>query len=477
MIIRRDVQVRRNVAFILSGSLVLFLFLLAGNTRAAHEYPIMQPGVDTFHGWVNAYNSAPVAAIDPVADLRIRAGALAGIGSSFSLLDSLVYTPSERDQGYCGNCWVWAGTALLELALANTGVYDRLSIQYFDSCASLDCTDSGCGVNASCACAGGDLEMFVAAYNAIGNAIPWSNTDAPYQDSTYEDECGAAITCASITKSPSYVLNDEITESKITTLDVDQDTAIGNIKNVLQQNKGVFIIFTLPNTTAWNDFYDFWDDKSEADLWDFSDYAGKTLDFNNGAGSHAVLLVGYNEADTDHAKHYWIAVNSWGTTTNRTDGTFRIKMYQDYDSTYVYSYHMIQYTSPVMQFETVDDVSFTDSITTDPSADVQISSGAYSGTINIIAVPTRSWTATFDATWISITSSASDTGTGQIAFSASANTGSEARTAQLSINDEAFIQIIQAGAVQQGSSDKPTDSGGSSGGGGGMCFISTVSIS
>ena len=467
---------KKHVLCLLSG-LVVFLTVFAGTARTVDEYPIMQPDADTFHAWLNRYYRAPVAAIDPIADLRIAAGALAGIGISFSLLDSLVYTPSERNQGSCGNCWVWVGTGLLELVLANAGISERLSIQYFNSCARLDCTGSGCGANASCACAGGDLAMFVEAYNAFGYAIPWSNSGAQYQDRAYGDECGTTATCESIARFPRYVFGTTLRESKIITMGVDQGTAIHNIKNVLQQNKGVYFIFTLPNESAWDDFYDFWRDGGQSRIWDFSAYDGMSMEFANGAGSHVVLLVGYNEEDADQADHYWIALNSWGTTSRRADGTFRIKMYQDYDATYSYSYNADNYTSPVMQMETIDNVSFAESISTDPSEDIELSASAHSGTIDVIAPATTSWTAAFDATWITITSSATGTGDGRITFTASANTDSGARTAQLYINDETSIRVVQDGKVSQESTNKAKRSSDSSDGKGGMCFIATLSVS
>jgi len=42
---------------------------------------------------------------------------------SKSLLSYLPYTPSERAQGVCGNCWVWASTGALEIDHAvKTGI-------------------------------------------------------------------------------------------------------------------------------------------------------------------------------------------------------------------------------------------------------------------------------------------------------------------------------------------------------------------
>jgi len=34
---------------------------------------------------------------------------------SVNLLPLLPYIPSERDQGNCGNCWVWASTGAMEI--------------------------------------------------------------------------------------------------------------------------------------------------------------------------------------------------------------------------------------------------------------------------------------------------------------------------------------------------------------------------
>ena len=54
--------------------------------------------------------------------------------TSFDLTSYIPYIPAERDQGNVGTCWVWAGTAAMELDHSRSdGVMDQLSVQYFDS--------------------------------------------------------------------------------------------------------------------------------------------------------------------------------------------------------------------------------------------------------------------------------------------------------------------------------------------------------
>lgn len=82
--------------------------------------------------WWNIYNSLP--------EIDTESGIVPS-SSYFSLLDHMYYVPEERDQGvdgtfpHCGNCWVWPGTGIMEIALkVQCGIKDRLSIQYITSC-------------------------------------------------------------------------------------------------------------------------------------------------------------------------------------------------------------------------------------------------------------------------------------------------------------------------------------------------------
>jgi hypothetical protein len=87
---------------------------------------IMYYTPDQLHRSVKLDRAGPRASIDP--------NIVMAASSSFSLLTHLDYVPSERDQGWAGNCWVWAGTGVTEIALdVQKETKDRLSIQYFDS--------------------------------------------------------------------------------------------------------------------------------------------------------------------------------------------------------------------------------------------------------------------------------------------------------------------------------------------------------
>jgi hypothetical protein len=282
------------------------------------EYPIMQPDSETLHEWMALYNSAPPAYIEPEIERRLMASS----GASFNLLDHLAYTPSERNQGSCGNCWVWAGTGVLEVALsAQEGVKDRFSIQYFTSCFNG-------GTGGDWACCGGWLDEVADWYSDTGFAVPWNNTNAQWQDSGKSCASSTSVPCGSISTNPYYSITD-CTVTRIETHNIGRDAAVANIKNVLHQNKAVWFAFFLPTDADWSNFRNFWSYESEDVIWDPDFSCGHTW---NGGGGHAVLCVGYNDTDPDNS--YWIMVNSWGARTNRPNGIFYLDMNMNYDCQY-----------------------------------------------------------------------------------------------------------------------------------------------
>lgn len=136
---------------------------------------LMRPDAETRDAWIASYENAPKFNA-PITPKPMRAmgsqGPETGISTSVDLLPYLEYLAEERDQGSCGNCWVWAGTGVLEIALnKQTGIRDRLSIQYLDSCRTV-----------ACACNGGWLANLTSFYQTTRQAIPWSNTNANWRD-------------------------------------------------------------------------------------------------------------------------------------------------------------------------------------------------------------------------------------------------------------------------------------------------------
>ena len=210
---------------ILWGLVLLMLPLVA----TAEEWTVMHPDHETLWKWVKAYEAAPRAPIRP--EVSAPEG-------SFTLIGHLKYTPSERNQGSCGNCWAWAGTGCLEVALdVQAGIYDRLSVQYITSCQE-EVIGKPC-------CEGGWLSEVAQFYQITKTCIPWSNENARWQDG--DASCDTA--CNTIVTVPNYPIR-RITAQTIATTGVGQEAAITNIKNVLAQNRAVWYVFYLPDSAS-----------------------------------------------------------------------------------------------------------------------------------------------------------------------------------------------------------------------------------
>jgi len=233
---------------------------------------------------------------------------------SLNLLSHVPYTPSQRNQGACGDCWQWAGTGVIEVAHdVQEGIFDRLSVQFLNSCQS----SPGC-------CNGGWLGNVASFYASTKKfVIPWSNDNANFTSSS-SGSC-SQTPCGSITTTPQYPVK-SITAGTVKTLGVGQAQAIANIKSVLNQNRAVAFAFFLPTTAAWNSFYSFWNNQDESTVWT-NFYCGQATD--SGDAGHEPLCVGYY--DDSGANRYWILLNSWGTTAKRPNGLFRVAMALDYD--------------------------------------------------------------------------------------------------------------------------------------------------
>lgn len=320
---------RHKSGALLNRFLVFFLSLIIisssiisapANVNAENitAYPIMKLTAEERALQNEMLVNAPAATIDKQIQQQLQSSQE---GNSFSLLSRIYYVPSERNQANCGNCWVWAGTGIMEIALnVQLGITDRLSIQYLNS-------NYNGGTGDDWACNGGNAIKFANFYNSQKIIIPWSNINADFQDQY--STTGTAVSASSICNAPSYLLA-SVTYGLITTHDVGAETAIANIKNILNQNKGIYFSFAFANEDDWIQFFNFWGTQPESSIWNYGFSDGEVWDYETGGG-HAVLCVGYDDSDLNPVNHYWIMLNSWGTANGRPNGLFRIPMYYDYD--------------------------------------------------------------------------------------------------------------------------------------------------
>ena len=137
-------------------------------------YTILRPSLNDTSQWIEMFQAAPRASINPKLQSQLGSSG----GAHITLLGHMNYTPSERDQGTCGNCWAWAGTSILEIALdTQLGIKDRLSMQYINS-------NYNGGKGSNWSCCGGWLEDLTRFYNASKILVPWSNSNAQWQIGT-----------------------------------------------------------------------------------------------------------------------------------------------------------------------------------------------------------------------------------------------------------------------------------------------------
>jgi len=289
-------------------------------TEDLNYLSLMRPDEETLDKWEKDYNTAELAFIDTDLDKVIQAT------SSYSILHHLNYIPEERDQAWCSNCWAWPATAILGIALdVQYGIFDRLSVQYINSCGE----EESVFPKIEC-CEGGNLNMFASFYKKTKIAIPWSNTNADWQD--YRAQC--KTTCDSISKTPNYPI-EEVKATTIARHGTPEEEVIFKIKNILHQERGVYFTIFFPDLSVIADFRDMWQNHDEEYIYKLDQFCGTPYVSEEAAG-HAVLIVGYNDPnpEIDDEDDYWLILNSWGTNSYRPNGLFRVDMHMNYDCKY-----------------------------------------------------------------------------------------------------------------------------------------------
>lgn len=314
---------------------------------STHSAMIIHPSKDQRTEWNSEYLNAPLASVKNSDLKRDLDGS-----STMSLLNYITYNATERDQKNCGNGWVWAGTSALEVAHSTqNGVNDRLSVQYLNS----KYHNGGKAPYSSfdCACNGGNSADFVDFYMMSGRyggnktVIPWNNTYAAFYDGNVTSSGHSNIDSSLINLTPSYKLT-SLGASRVETMNIPQDSAIKNIKKMLENGKPVMLTFYLPDQNSWNDFDRFWDyGLEDVSYFDIDAYSGSA--YTSNGGNQMVLVTGYTDNGT---AGYWQCLNSWGTSTYRPNGIFYINEYMDYSALYSDAGDSL----PVTQWETLDTV-------------------------------------------------------------------------------------------------------------------------
>jgi hypothetical protein len=242
-----------------------------------------------------------------------------------NLLPYVSTTGAIRDQGSNGDCWVWSSAALTEVELkVRYGYSDRLSTQFVDSLMSASSWQNG-----------GWFYDFANYVNQATILVPWANGNAAYVNGNVSSYCSQSlVTRDQIQQSPAYT-SANLTASLLPTYHAaNQADAIAAIKAALDNKHAVAFDF-YTNFSGANGFDEWWAHSDETVIWPepIAGTAGMTYDPDTWGG-HEVAIIAYDDSDPVAANHYWVALNSWGTSSNRPNGCFRLPMVMAYDATF-----------------------------------------------------------------------------------------------------------------------------------------------
>jgi C1A family cysteine protease len=306
------------------------------------------------------------------------------------------FVSGVRNQGNCGSCWAFATTAALE---SYTMIKNRTPNVNLDLSEQVTLSCSGAGT-----CAGGypdgAANYFVSAGLPAESCYPYTGTNG-----TCTSACANWQASAYKLKGYSWVT----TQSG--------QTAVDAVKSALTDHGP--LVMTM---NVYRDFYS---------------YVGGVYTHVSGdyLGGHAVLTVGY-----DDANQCFIVKNSWGAYWGES-GFFRIA-YSEITGDSEFGWE-------TLAFEGNDPP--TPPPTCNYTSSKLFSSAGGTGAMAVTPADGCAWTATSSASWISITSGASGTGSGTVQYTVAPATGPSSRSGTITVQGQTY-PITQAGTASVASS-------------------------
>jgi C1A family cysteine protease len=307
-----------------------------------------------------------------------------------------------KNQGNCGSCWAFAATAALESYTMIKNKQPNTNIDLSEQ-VTLSCSGAG-----NCEAGGypdGASDFFISTGLPVESCFPYSGVD------------GTCTSACANWKPTAYKLN-----SYSWVVSSGAQPMIDAVKSALNDHGP--LIMTMH---VYNDFFSY---RSGV----YTHVSGSW------AGDHAILAVGY-----DDANKCLVVKNSWGSGWGES-GFFRIA-YSEIEGDSKFGYETLAYegNDPPPPPPTCDYVSSR-----------LFGNAGGTGAIAVTPADGCAWTATGSASWISITSGGSGTGSGVIQYTvAPLNDTNTSRTGSITVQGKTYpitqsaTATLSAGATRR----------------------------